>query len=656
MFIEPGRPWEKGYCKSFNSKLRDECLNGEIFYSLYSQSGWHKISVRSDERLTMSRNILVLLAAASLLGVLPVQAQLRNREIPVANWSAPSLFDATSLHTKENQVEPGLLPNAASGAALTQLMAFVGIVPCRLVDTRDTSLQSGFGPPTMAANQVRTFAVNTNTRCGIPTNAQAYSLNFTVVPLGPLTNLGAWPTPNRPNPDVSILNALTGQIIANPAVVPAGTDGSIDVFVTDPTDVVIDINGYYVPSSSTSPQWSTNGSDTFYTGGRVGVGTSTPSQALDIFGIGRFTGGIMFGDGTTQTTAATTGGGGRLGLTGFASLTPGATTTYMRGDATIQTLNTSAVPEGTNQYFTTARAQSAMSGLYQTPISNYSFVSALTGYPSTFAPSAHASTHASGGGDPLQIAESQVTGLVTHLAAKTSTSSLATVATSGSYSDLTNKPTLGTIASHNTADYQAALGFPPENAANRGQPNGYASLDNTGKVPTSQLPSSSTSGASIDRIWLTQANGTVAGTSLTLPFSNAPTPSVTVGTNIPLGILTFPAASKTSGFGSFPITANVPSSLTLEIMWRTTDKTGGHGVTWNWNYACSGTTIDPVLTSAGTVTTTALSTSNQTQISTVTLSTVSCTAGQTFYFQILRRGDTDSITSGVDVSSVRIHN
>jgi transposase InsO family protein len=29
-----GSPWENGYCESFNSKLRDEFLNGEIFYSL----------------------------------------------------------------------------------------------------------------------------------------------------------------------------------------------------------------------------------------------------------------------------------------------------------------------------------------------------------------------------------------------------------------------------------------------------------------------------------------------------------------------------------------------------------------------------------------------------------------------------------------------
>jgi transposase InsO family protein len=34
LFIEPGSPWENGYCESFNSKLRDELLNGEIFTTL----------------------------------------------------------------------------------------------------------------------------------------------------------------------------------------------------------------------------------------------------------------------------------------------------------------------------------------------------------------------------------------------------------------------------------------------------------------------------------------------------------------------------------------------------------------------------------------------------------------------------------------------
>ncbi len=34
LFIEPGSPWENGYNESFNGKLRDELLNGEIFYAL----------------------------------------------------------------------------------------------------------------------------------------------------------------------------------------------------------------------------------------------------------------------------------------------------------------------------------------------------------------------------------------------------------------------------------------------------------------------------------------------------------------------------------------------------------------------------------------------------------------------------------------------
>ena len=34
MFIEPGSLWENGYLESFNGKLRDELLNGEIFDTL----------------------------------------------------------------------------------------------------------------------------------------------------------------------------------------------------------------------------------------------------------------------------------------------------------------------------------------------------------------------------------------------------------------------------------------------------------------------------------------------------------------------------------------------------------------------------------------------------------------------------------------------
>ena len=43
LYIEPGSPWENGYCESFNSKLRDEFLNGEIFYSIKNCVCWPSV-------------------------------------------------------------------------------------------------------------------------------------------------------------------------------------------------------------------------------------------------------------------------------------------------------------------------------------------------------------------------------------------------------------------------------------------------------------------------------------------------------------------------------------------------------------------------------------------------------------------------------------
>lgn len=34
LYIEPGSPWEKGYAESFNGTIRDQLLNGELFYTL----------------------------------------------------------------------------------------------------------------------------------------------------------------------------------------------------------------------------------------------------------------------------------------------------------------------------------------------------------------------------------------------------------------------------------------------------------------------------------------------------------------------------------------------------------------------------------------------------------------------------------------------
>jgi hypothetical protein len=122
---------------------------------------------------------------------------------------------------------------------------FYTLTPCRLVDTRNPN--GTFGGPTMGPGTTRTFPLSQGS-CGLPAvpGAQAYSLNMTVVPQGVLGYLSTWPA-GATQPVVSTLNALKGQIVANAAIVPAGGTGSIDVYVTNTTDVIIDTNGYFGP-------------------------------------------------------------------------------------------------------------------------------------------------------------------------------------------------------------------------------------------------------------------------------------------------------------------------------------------------------------------------------------------------------------------------
>ena len=125
-------------------------------------------------------------------------------------------------------------------------LAFYPVTPCRVADTRNPI--GPFGGPSLGAGTARTFTVPQSS-CGIPATAQAYSLNMTVVPPGPLEYLSVWPA-GKTQPYVSTLNALQGQIAANAAIVPAGTSGAVSVFVSDPSNVIIDINGYFAPPGS----------------------------------------------------------------------------------------------------------------------------------------------------------------------------------------------------------------------------------------------------------------------------------------------------------------------------------------------------------------------------------------------------------------------
>ncbi len=152
-------------------------------------------------------------------------------------------------------VDGYFVPATTSGA-----LSFYPLNPCRIADTRLAA--SPLGGPILNAGQTRSFPVLSSS-CSVPANAQAYSLNFTVVPKAGLGYLSTWPT-GTAQPLVSTLNS-NGAIVANAAIVPAGTNGAINVYASDTTDVIIDINGYFAAQS----------------GGGLWLYTSAPCRPFD---------------------------------------------------------------------------------------------------------------------------------------------------------------------------------------------------------------------------------------------------------------------------------------------------------------------------------------------------------------------------------------
>jgi YVTN family beta-propeller protein len=130
-----------------------------------------------------------------------------------------------------------------AGATSATPSQYTPVSPCRLVDTRETH-----NP--IQARTSQDFPVAG--ACNIPATAVAYALNVTVVPQSSLGYLTVWPAGEK-QPSVSTMNSPDGRTKANAAIIPAGYQGSVSVFATDTTDVVLDIAGYFTaPDSSTS--------------------------------------------------------------------------------------------------------------------------------------------------------------------------------------------------------------------------------------------------------------------------------------------------------------------------------------------------------------------------------------------------------------------
>src|SRR6266480_317515 len=171
-----------------------------------------------------------------LAGLLFCLNAFADDDTPLQNWQVPfESMQRASASTGHLHIAANSLPSAPSH--------FIAMVPCRVFDTR---LPNGpFGGPTMSASEIRTVAMPSGPCNGIPSNAASYSVAITI--RSPLTDgrLTAWPT-GALQPSVATVNYTANGRVTNAAIIPAGTNGSIDVYVNAQCDVVIDINGYFV--------------------------------------------------------------------------------------------------------------------------------------------------------------------------------------------------------------------------------------------------------------------------------------------------------------------------------------------------------------------------------------------------------------------------
>jgi hypothetical protein len=170
------------------------------------------------------------------------------KNIPMANAAITKASSNGQISINSTDATDVFLDvNGYFGPATSSGLRFYPVTPCRVADTRPAAGFASYSG-SMSAGETRAFDVQ-GSSCGIPSTAKAYSFNITVIPRNQLGNLTIFPAGNA-RPGVSTLNCsqCNGSVVlANAAIVPAGNGGAVSIFVTDATEVLFDINGYFAP-------------------------------------------------------------------------------------------------------------------------------------------------------------------------------------------------------------------------------------------------------------------------------------------------------------------------------------------------------------------------------------------------------------------------
>lgn len=178
---------------------------------------------------------ILFLLLSSAWAQIPSNPQLRN-------WQAPAMWQPAAISSEKNETR---------ATDISAPLTLIAVQPCRILDTRPSAPPNQRlinGPIPGVTNVTVPIRISS---CGLPSTALAYSLNITVdtTATAPLSFLSAWPTGSDPSQLVSVLNAPLGGFVSNAAVVGAGVNGSIDLFASSSTHVIIDVNGYYSSAS-----------------------------------------------------------------------------------------------------------------------------------------------------------------------------------------------------------------------------------------------------------------------------------------------------------------------------------------------------------------------------------------------------------------------
>ncbi|MFI5167825.1 MAG: tail fiber domain-containing protein [Thermoanaerobaculales bacterium] len=230
-----------------------------------------------------------------------------------ANGS-PSASDAAADAVTIMGVNGNVTTTGGSATPASSGLLFYPVSTCRAFDTRIAG-----GP--MAAGTNRSFQVGG--LCGVPTDAQAVSLNVTVTNIHGVGFLRTYPEAGAPTRDVSTLNYSSDQwALANAAIVPLRVGGAFTAAAeVTQVDVIFDVTGYFLAGQA---------------GGSGVPSVNGITGAVTIAGAGGTT---VNTAGSTITVSSTTGGG---------ALPTGTSGQTLRSNGSAWTASSALINDGTN--------------------------------------------------------------------------------------------------------------------------------------------------------------------------------------------------------------------------------------------------------------------------------------------------------------------